>query len=147
MELKSPLTIRQGSTVPFEQSQLALPPPPPPPPLMMPQDSFLQPQRVQTPLMTRQQYIDNPYNNRGVLRNNLVNSALPPQQLPLSHAVPQQRSVFLNRAYSETPRVAYTNGYETDSGLITNNGSTMFFLTHSINLSLSLYYILMSFRF
>ncbi len=31
------------------------------------------------------------------------------------------RNVFLNRAYSETPRVAYTNGYETDSGLVNNN--------------------------
>ena len=32
------------------------------------------------------------------------------------------RSVFLNRAYSETPRVGYTNGYETDSGVVKQNG-------------------------
>lgn len=102
MELKSPLTVRQGSVVPFEQRAPAYP------------DEQIIQQRVQTPNGTlSRQYIDNPYNNRGILKTNgypAPNAQLEPAQAPI-------RNVFLNRAYSETPRVCYTNGYETDSGV------------------------------
>lgn len=91
MELKSPLTVRQPSVVPFEKQTV-----------VYPNEQIVQ-QNFQTPIGY------NTYNNR--IHNQIVSN----QQVPA-------RSVFLNRAYSETPRVAYTNGYETDSGLVTNNG-------------------------
>lgn len=94
MELKSPLTVRQPSVVPFEQQK----------PVYSNEQSVQQ-QRVQTPINY------NTFNSRSSV-NDQFNSG---QQVPA-------RSVFLNRAYSETPRVAYTNGYETDSGIVTNNG-------------------------
>jgi hypothetical protein len=127
MELKSPLTVRQGSAIPFEQQQPQAiqysvndqPPTPTPQPIIMSQS--------QTPLpgytngtINHRQLIDNPYNNRGILKSN----GMPNNQgVGYPVAIQQQpipaptRNVFLNRAYSETPRVGYTNGYETDSGL------------------------------
>jgi hypothetical protein len=128
MELKSPLTVRQGSAIPFEQQQ---PPaiqytvndqPPTPQPILMSQSQTPQPGYTNGTLAHRQQFIDNPYNNRGILKSNgMINNqgigypvAIQQQQQQIQ---PPTRNVFLNRAYSETPRVAYTNGYETDSGL------------------------------
>lgn len=119
MELKSPLTVRQPSVVPFEQSQsLAYP---------ISNHQMLQ-QRIQTPVnytISNRSQIDNPYNNRGILKTNNLNTNQASFETTTTATTNQQvptRSVFLNRSYSETPRMTYTNGYETDSGLFTNNG-------------------------
>ncbi|CAF0893852.1 unnamed protein product [Brachionus calyciflorus] len=96
MELKSPLTVRQQSVVPFEQQQQQV----------YPNEQIIQQKRVQTPINY------NTYSNRN---NQFVSN----QQVPA-------RSVFLNRAYSETPRAAYSNGYETDSGIVTNNNGNVY---------------------
>ena len=129
MELKSPLTVRQNSIVPFEHEQ----------------QQYIQAENNVIPIKSsssssrqqQQQYIDNPYNNRGILKSNTyaANNTPNTQQLfeptPTPTATMQQqqqpqhtRNVFLNRSYSEAPRAnaGFTNGYETDSGLITSNG-------------------------
>ena len=106
MELKSPLTVRQGSVVPFaERHQLAQYP-------YEQQQQIIQ--RVQTPvngLTLSSRVVLKPNTNTYI---NGAGSQLPPTT---SINCPPTRNVFLNRAYSETPRVGYTNGYETDSGL------------------------------
>jgi len=128
MELKSPLTVRQGSAIPFEQQQpqaiqyTVNDQPPTPQPILMSQSQTPQPGYTNGTL-TRQQFIDNPYNNRGILKSNgMINNQgigypVAIQQQQQQQIQPPTRNVFLNRAYSDTPRVAYTNGYETDSGL------------------------------
>ncbi len=91
MELKSPLTVRQGSVIPFGQTISD-----------QPQQIV---QRIQTPVNGTNQYIEN--NNNNVFQKPTSSINCPPT-----------RNVFLNRAYSEAPRVGYaTNGYETDSGI------------------------------
>jgi hypothetical protein len=116
MELKSPLTIRQNSTVPFQQD-------------------------TGMPIQQRDQYIDNPYNNRGILKSNNPYSMQQQQQQEQqqqqfeanyngntmtmqSIGAPAPRNIFLNRSYYEAPRNnGFTNGYDTDSGLINNNNN------------------------
>lgn len=97
MELKSPLTVRQPSVVPFEHPQNGE------------QIMLAEPSNSQTTTMVSQQvpnqqrsFIDNPYNNRGVLRGNNYTS-LQSQQQPVfalpqpSQVVPVTRNVYLNR--------------------------------------------------
>jgi len=100
MELKSPLTVRQGSTVPFEH-----------PPLNPSEQLGQQQRRVQTPLIFHTLQNDaNKANNvlsssssstvgRGILKQQNYNTLNG-----------QPRNAFLNRSYTETPKVAYTNG-------------------------------------
>ncbi len=118
MELKSPLTVRQGSVVPFaERHQLAQYP-------YEQQQQIIQ--RVQTPINGAT------LSSRVVLKpntNTYINGT--GSQVPTTTSIncPPTRNVFLNRAYSETPRVGYTNGYETDSGLsrsVTSNAAQSF---------------------
>ena len=108
MELKSPLTVRQGSVVPFtERHQIAQYP-------YEQQQQIVQ--RVQTPVNGNGATLS----SRVVLKpnTNQYNNGVAAQLLPTTSInCPPTRNVFLNRAYSETPRVGYTNGYETDSGI------------------------------
>lgn len=105
MELKSPVTIRQGSAIPFENQ-----------PKMIQYEPQVIQQRVQTPINTGNRYFDNnvysSHNNRGILKSQHNQNMIQyqPQQIPT-------RNVFLNKSYVENPRIAYTNGYETDSGI------------------------------
>lgn len=104
MELKSPVTVRPtGSVVPFERQQ--------------PYVAYQQPEQVlvrgvQPPV----------YNTNSLNRNMSSSSSNYPyrrQQQPQTNSatIGPTRNVFLNRAYSETPRAPYTNGYETDTGV------------------------------
>lgn len=95
MELKSPVTVRQTSVVPFEhpaQQQLV-------------NENGEQMVVGEPSVEQRAAYIDNPYNNRGILRNypSLQSPpppppqhvlALPPQQ---QQVMPMTRNVYLNR--------------------------------------------------
>jgi hypothetical protein len=105
MELKSPLTVRQNSVVPFEHAQNNM--------IaqngdqMLPLDSQQQLQQQQQQIsyntnpVQQRNFIDNPYNNRGVLRTTNYTSLQPPQPvLALQQAqqtVPVTRNVYLNR--------------------------------------------------
>ena len=118
MELKSPVTVRQGSVVPFDshqQQQMIQ---------YNPNEQLIQ--RVQTPLsngtLATRSYIDsNTYNNRGILKlTHNSNGHNAPLMLQQQQQQVPSRSVFLNRAYSENPRIGYTNGYETDSGIVSS---------------------------
>ena len=127
MELKSPLTVRQSSIVPFEHEQQTY--------VSQTQQQPVQAQAHVIPIKTAtNQLIENPYNNRGILKSNTysVNQNLPFEPTATvtssnTNSMTMQpsttRNVFLNRSYSEAPRVnGFTNGYETDSGLVTNSG-------------------------
>ncbi len=108
MELKSPVTVRQGSCVPFEQ----------------PNNLLHYPVNPVNSTAMSNRYIDhgpsqltNSYHASQNLKANQKMIQYQPQQIPI-------RNAFLNKAYPESnQRVAYTNGYETDSG-ITNGYST-----------------------
>jgi hypothetical protein len=126
MELKSPLTVQQNApVVPYDQSrqsQLTS---------LNPNQYYLHANnRSQTPLiLNRQAYYTNPTRSASSRVSNLKSSSLNrngfnnlessqqliEQQQQQQQLQQQQRNVFLNRAYSETPRI--TNGYETDSGI------------------------------
>lgn len=104
MELKSPVTVRQGSCIPFEQPKMI-------------QYPYEQQQRTQTPLKTpmSNRYIDN---NLG-----MYNTGREPQSQSIVQYQPQAqiRNAFLNT--DNTNRVGYTNGYETDSGIPNGYGT------------------------
>ena len=130
MELKSPLTVRQTSTIPFEHESYIQNQPMPTTTTTTTSTSTVLPIKT---MNNAAQYIDNPYNNRGILKSQTYStnnqqqeqlfeptSTLQQQQQPLPQTT---RNVFLNRSYSEAPN-KFTNGYETDSGLITNNAYT-----------------------
>jgi len=104
MELKSPLTVRQGSTVPFEH----------PPLNASEQLSQQQQRRVQTPLIFHTLQNDAHKSNNVLSSSSTVGRGILKQNYNTLNGQP--RNAFLNRSYTETPKVAYTNGYETDSG-------------------------------
>jgi hypothetical protein len=93
MELKSPLTVRQGSVVPFEQQNGSNA-------IMYPDQQQSQaqpaimaaPQPVIVTSTNRNQFIDNPYNNRGILKSAPAypSNGLPPN--PSSYQMIQQPS-------------------------------------------------------
>lgn len=105
MELKSPLTVRQTSVVPFENPQNGAT-------VINHQNGeqiILTPTTdaaSQVPIQQPRSFIDNPYNNRGVLRSNNYTSlqSQQQQQQPLLALPPPQqvvptttRNVYLNR--------------------------------------------------
>lgn len=102
MELKSPVTVRQTSVVPFEHAQngAAI--------TAINQNgeqimlSAADTQSQQVPTQPKS-YIDNPYNNRGVLRPSNFNGQPQTLALPQSQqVVPITRNVYLNRYVYKT---------------------------------------------
>ncbi len=104
MELKSPVTVRQGSCVPFEQPNNVV---------QYPYNSST----ISNRYVDNGNQVANSYHGSQNLKVNQNMIQYQPQQIPV-------RNAFINRAYPESSqRVTYTNGYETDSG-ITNGYST-----------------------
>jgi hypothetical protein len=132
MELKSPVTIRQPSVVPFEQQPQQQPAHQSIPIQYYPSN------RAQTPLILNRQYVQpSPalinQNQRAVLKSTSLNRNGFNQLDQMQKQTTPQRNVYLNRTYSERPvvngrngnvPVMYTNGYETDSALSYNNNPT-----------------------